>query len=98
VSTKSTGTSAQNTGTFLEHHSWVDLAALREFLLRLVLHVRCSEIGDVMYLLTHHGLDGGTESLGITAGETTNPSRNMPRVVKFVFWRYVNHCHCIPID
>ncbi|KAG6821010.1 hypothetical protein H0H93_007900 [Arthromyces matolae] len=31
--------------------------------------------------------DGGTESLGITAGETKNPSRNMPRVVKFVFWR-----------
>lgn len=31
--------------------------------------------------------DGGTESLGITAGETRNPSRNMPRVVKFVFWR-----------
>lgn len=30
---------------------------------------------------------GGTESLGITAGETKNPSKNMPRVVKFVFWR-----------
>ncbi|KAJ7128964.1 amino acid permease/ SLC12A domain-containing protein [Mycena crocata] len=30
---------------------------------------------------------GGTESLGITAGETRNPTRNMPRVVKFVFWR-----------
>lgn len=30
---------------------------------------------------------GGTESLGITAGETKNPSRNMPRVVRFVFWR-----------
>ena len=34
-------------------------------------------------------VDGGTESLGITAGETKNPSRNMPRVVKFVFWRCV---------
>ncbi|KAG6813772.1 hypothetical protein H0H92_007724 [Tricholoma furcatifolium] len=32
---------------------------------------------------------GGTESLGITAGETKNPSRNMPRVVKFVFWRII---------
>lgn len=32
---------------------------------------------------------GGTESLGITAGETKNPSKNMPRVVKMVFWRYV---------
>ncbi|TFK23702.1 hypothetical protein FA15DRAFT_757093 [Coprinopsis marcescibilis] len=30
---------------------------------------------------------GGTESLGITAGETRNPSKNMPRVVKLVFWR-----------
>jgi len=30
---------------------------------------------------------GGTESLGITAGETQNPSKNMPRIVKFVFWR-----------
>ncbi|EKM80770.1 hypothetical protein AGABI1DRAFT_55831 [Agaricus bisporus var. burnettii JB137-S8] len=30
---------------------------------------------------------GGTESLGITAGETKNPSKNMPRVVKAVFWR-----------
>ncbi|KAG1904306.1 amino acid permease-domain-containing protein [Suillus fuscotomentosus] len=30
---------------------------------------------------------GGTESLGITAGETENPSKNMPKVVKFVFWR-----------
>ena len=37
--------------------------------------------------LTLSDLDGGTESLGITAGETKNPSRNMPRVVKFVFWR-----------
>ncbi|KAI0304276.1 amino acid permease-domain-containing protein [Multifurca ochricompacta] len=30
---------------------------------------------------------GGTESLGITAGETRNPGKNMPIVVKFVFWR-----------
>ena len=34
-------------------------------------------------------IDGGTESLGITAGEAKNPSTNMPRVVKFVFWRRV---------
>ncbi len=39
--------------------------------------------------MSHRGEDGGTESLGITAGETQNPARNMPRVVKFVFWRYV---------
>lgn len=32
-------------------------------------------------------LDGGTESIAITAGETKNPSKNMPRVVKNVFWR-----------
>ncbi len=30
---------------------------------------------------------GGTESIAITAGETKNPSKNMPRVVKNVFWR-----------
>ena len=34
-------------------------------------------------------LVGGTESLGITAGETKNPTRNMPRIVKLVFWRSV---------
>lgn len=33
------------------------------------------------------GLDGGTESIAITAGETKNPTKNMPRVVKNVFWR-----------
>ncbi|BGP39401.1 Basic amino-acid permease [Rhodotorula kratochvilovae] len=30
---------------------------------------------------------GGTESIGITAGETKNPTRNMPRVIRNVFWR-----------
>ncbi|KAF1832838.1 hypothetical protein BDW02DRAFT_502087 [Decorospora gaudefroyi] len=30
---------------------------------------------------------GGTESIAITAGETRNPARNLPRVVKNVFWR-----------
>ncbi|KZV73806.1 hypothetical protein PENSPDRAFT_648570 [Peniophora sp. CONT] len=30
---------------------------------------------------------GGTESLGITAGETKNPTKTMPKVVKVVFWR-----------
>ncbi|KIW00398.1 uncharacterized protein PV09_08107 [Verruconis gallopava] len=30
---------------------------------------------------------GGTESIAITAGETKHPARNMPRVVKNVFWR-----------
>lgn len=30
---------------------------------------------------------GGTESIAITAGETQNPTKTMPRVVKNVFWR-----------
>ncbi|KAG9245350.1 amino acid transporter-like protein [Calycina marina] len=30
---------------------------------------------------------GGTESIAITAGETKNPTKNIPRVVKNVFWR-----------
>ncbi|ORY43937.1 amino acid permease/ SLC12A domain-containing protein [Leucosporidium creatinivorum] len=30
---------------------------------------------------------GGTESIGITAGETANPRRNIPRVIKRVFAR-----------
>lgn len=32
---------------------------------------------------------GGVESIGITAGETKNPSRTMPKVVRTVFWRIV---------
>ncbi|KAM0787016.1 hypothetical protein ACM66B_006284 [Microbotryomycetes sp. NB124-2] len=30
---------------------------------------------------------GGTESIGITAGEQRNPSRNVPRTIHRVFWR-----------
>jgi AAT family amino acid transporter len=30
---------------------------------------------------------GGTESIAITAGETKDPTKNMPRVIKNVFWR-----------
>ncbi|KAL9605892.1 MAG: hypothetical protein Q9179_000913 [Wetmoreana sp. 5 TL-2023] len=30
---------------------------------------------------------GGTESIAITAGETKDPARTMPRVVRNVFWR-----------
>lgn len=59
--------------------------ALQRSLLPPALHVRpCFPF----LLLTHSPVVGGTESLGITAGETKNPSRNMPKVVKFVFWRY----------
>ncbi|KAI5480109.1 amino acid transmembrane transporter [Pseudohyphozyma bogoriensis] len=32
---------------------------------------------------------GGTESIGITAGETKNPTRNMPRVIRNVFFRII---------
>ncbi|KAH6874754.1 amino acid permease/ SLC12A domain-containing protein [Thelonectria olida] len=32
---------------------------------------------------------GGTESIAITAGETKNPTKNLPRVVKNVFWRII---------
>lgn len=31
--------------------------------------------------------DGGTESIAITAGETVSPHKNIPRVIKNVFWR-----------
>lgn len=30
---------------------------------------------------------GGTESIGITAGETKDPHKNMPKVARTVFWR-----------
>lgn len=30
---------------------------------------------------------GGTESIAVTAGETKNPSKNLPKVVRNVFWR-----------
>jgi amino acid transporter, AAT family len=38
-------------------------------------------------LLTPIVSDGGTESIAITAGETKDPTRTMPRVVRNVFWR-----------
>ena len=44
---------------------------------------------DLTVVLSLDAAVGGTESLGITAGETKNPGKNMPRVVKFVFWRCV---------
>lgn len=42
------------------------------------------------YILIFLCVVGGTEGLGITAGETKSPSKNMPRIVKFVFWRCVS--------
>ncbi|KOS18749.1 putative amino-acid permease [Escovopsis weberi] len=32
---------------------------------------------------------GGTESIAITAGETKNPAKTLPKVIKNVFWRIV---------
>ena len=32
-------------------------------------------------------IDGGTESIAITAGETKDPARTLPKVVRNVFWR-----------
>ncbi|KAJ5128010.1 amino-acid permease [Penicillium atrosanguineum] len=32
---------------------------------------------------------GGTESIAITAGETKDPAKNLPKVVRNVFWRIV---------
>jgi len=49
-------------------------------------------------ILSFVSTDGGTESLGITAGETKNPSKNMPRVVKFVFWRRVQGACQLAMD
>ena len=40
--------------------------------------------------------DGGTESIAITAGETKNPTKNMPRVVKNVFWRILLFYMALP--
>jgi len=42
-------------------------------------------------------LDGGTESLAISAGETKDPSRTIPRVVRIVFWRSVE-CSSSSVD
>ncbi|KAI9043917.1 uncharacterized protein KD926_002296 [Aspergillus affinis] len=32
---------------------------------------------------------GGTESIAVTAGETKDPDKNMPKVVRNVFWRII---------
>jgi AAT family amino acid transporter len=53
---------------------------------QLPLHVRFCLLDLQLILLTLNP-DGGTESIAITAGETKNPTKNLPRVVKNVFWR-----------
>jgi AAT family amino acid transporter len=42
---------------------------------------------NCLQLLTVESLDGGTESIAITAGETKDLARNLPKVVRNVFWR-----------
>ena len=77
------------TGRSLAHHSLEVSAVSRTSLSLPALPVRLIpdfETSSPSYSL---GAVGGTESLGITAGETKNPGKNMPRVVKFVFWRCV---------
>ena len=73
-------------GIYLARHSLVDSVDSPMCLLLPVSHV--SVVTNSSALHNSFALiDGGTESLGITAGETENPSKNMPRVVKLVFWR-----------
>ena len=64
----------------------VALEGLQGYSLQQVMLV-CLFFGAVRRYIFTFRLVGGTESLGITAGETKNPSKNMPRVVKLVFWR-----------
>jgi len=62
--------------------------------------VSCGDPASCLFIviLSIVSTDGGTESLGITAGETKNPSKNMPRVVKFVFWRRVQGACQLAMD
>ena len=86
-----TNSLALKTGLSLEHRLLVALVASPVSLLQPALRVSCSTLFLIHNQITPHaGVDGGTESLGITAGETENPGKNMPRVVKFVFWRCVS--------
>src|SRR5882762_4517152 len=91
VSTTNTTISEGIIGIYLERHSSADLAGLRMCLLPRVLRV--SSLSGVIFLRcflrVSNSADGGTQSLGINSGETENPSKNMPRVVKMVFWRCV---------
>ncbi|KAK3706357.1 Basic amino-acid permease [Vermiconidia calcicola] len=43
--------------------------------------------GFASFFITAAFAYGGTESIAITAGETKDPTKNLPRVVKNVFWR-----------
>lgn len=73
------------TGTYLEHHSLAVLAVLPQFSSLRLLPVSTLILGRLGKLTVF--TDGGTESIAITAGETKNPTKNLPRVVKNVFWR-----------
>ncbi|KAL9001675.1 MAG: hypothetical protein Q9188_005358 [Gyalolechia gomerana] len=72
--TPTTVTSAAITGSSAMRLLWVGLVALHLSSSPPPLHVSECE-------------DGGTESIAITAGETKDPARTMPKVVRNVFWR-----------
>jgi AAT family amino acid transporter len=73
-------------GTLATHHSSAALVVLLLSLSQLRLHVRFP-LPLLQFLSLTLNPDGGTESIAITAGETKNPTKNLPRVVKNVFWR-----------
>lgn len=79
--------SEESFGTFLERLLSTVLADLHPSLLLPRLPVRPTPPLLIGSDLTISCTDGGTESIAITAGETKNPTKNMPRVVKNVFWR-----------
>jgi AAT family amino acid transporter len=73
-------------GTLATHHSSAALVDLQLSSSRPRLHVRFPLQMLRLFALILNP-DGGTESIAITAGETKNPTKNLPRVVKNVFWR-----------
>lgn len=87
-------------GGFLVHPSWEDLVGLLVCSWRQASPVSYGDPASCLFIaiLSTVSTDGGTESLGITAGETKNPSKNMPRVVKFVFWRRVRGACQLAMD
>jgi AAT family amino acid transporter len=73
-------------GTLAMRHSSAVLVDLQLSSSQLRLHVRFP-LPMLRFLSLTLSPDGGTESIAITAGETKNPTKNLPRVVKNVFWR-----------
>lgn len=38
---------------------------------------------------------GGTEVVAVTAGESNNPEKSMPKAIKQVFWRILLFTYCL---